>query len=269
MRSWDVPLDRLKKLTISHVDADYIPKVLRCCSALEELEIWTGERDEGCVGSVKAGLSNEDFLPIRDSVRRLCYSHTDAIFGTYDWKSWPSSTADLTVEESFGIGWGDLGHLTSKLPILSFIGFPRLEILEVDQSLLYDRNNRYQERDRTARFSQEKASGPETFMSKLPQSLRILHVGMVAAWPEMCRDLLGLAEAAPSRFPSLKVVRLDCYTLPLAEESENLTVALLAANIDLVLAPAPMSNFSRGMLRGRPGYCIEVQEPSFLYSLED
>jgi len=150
---------------------------------------------------------------------------------------------------------------------LSVAEFLRLEILELEQTLLYDRVGFCPEEARSAGFAREQKSGPEAFMSRLPRRLRILHVGLVAAWPELYRDLRGLARAASSRFPLLRIIRLDCYVPPPTDETKDLEVALRLANIELTLAAMPMSDFARGMLRDRPGHPVAVQEPSFLFSL--
>ena len=140
---------------------------------------------------------------------------------------------------------------TSLRADFSFVDFPRLEILEVEQLLLY--GPVFDDEERWQRFDGMKEIGPEIFMASLPSSLRILHIGMVLAWPELHRDLLGMTEKL-YRFQNLSVVAVDPYEAPPPEQVRELEDAFASKGIVFRIGQTTQVPFGRGMLGVRPGH---------------
>lgn len=258
--AFGIPLPQLRRLSVSSLSPLYIRKVLRHCPALEDLEAWISDEDDQ---DDPCGLDNDDLLPVRGTLRRLCYAVASPKVYSAQWRS--EKTASYTCYTALTID--PFLSPRQATTILSFADFPRLEILELEQALLYDRTGLFPAAERAERFAREALSGPATFMAKLPPALRVLHVGLVVLWDELYRDLSGLAAAAPERFPALRTVRLDCYAPPPEPHARDLDVAFRMAGIELVIAGVLISDSARGMLGDRPGCPVTVQEPGFLFSL--
>jgi len=64
---WPLPLKSLRKLTVNNLSPWYLANVLDHCPVLEELEVWTSDSEDH-------SLTNEHLDPVRDTIRRLCYS---------------------------------------------------------------------------------------------------------------------------------------------------------------------------------------------------
>ncbi|GKT44460.1 uncharacterized protein ColSpa_04641 [Colletotrichum spaethianum] len=80
---------------------------------------------------------------------------------------------------------------------------------------------------------------PEDFLSRLPSSLKILHIGRITAWFAMYRDALALAEQDPFRFPQIWKVSLEVLegVVPPEEEIQSLNSAFNLSGITLCLGP--------------------------------
>jgi hypothetical protein len=184
-------------------------------------------------------LQHDHLIPIRDSLKRLCYTSTT-------WEHAQGSSDDVIELISGFLRWdpflrGDM----------SFSDFPRLEILEVEQLLLY--GPVFDQDEREENFELFHEVGPELFMSCIPPSLRVLHIGMVLAWPEMHRDLMGLSKKL-YRFPELTTVAVDPYEPPPAAQVKELTDTFAEKGVLFCLGQTTQVPFSRGMLGVRPGH---------------
>ncbi|KAF5676642.1 hypothetical protein FHETE_2138 [Fusarium heterosporum] len=230
---WDTALSNLRRLTLHGLDTDNLAKILRHSPAIEDLEYFC-DMDKYTV------LQHNHLTSVRQSLRRLCYTSTT-------WEHTSGGAQDTIEQISTFLRWD-----SSLRGDASFVDFPRLEILEIEQLLLYGPVFDDQEH-REQRFESMKEIGPEIFMASLPSSLRILHIGMVLAWPEMHRDLLGMAEKL-YRFENLSVVAVDPYEEPPQEQVKELLDAFTAKGVVLRIGQTTQIPFGRGMLGARPGY---------------
>lgn len=229
---WDTALGSLRRLSLHGLDPDNLAKILHCSPVLEDLEYFC-DMDKYTV------LQHRHLSPIRQSLRRLCYTTTT-------WEHASSGAEDVIEQVSMFLRWD-----TSLRADFSFVDFPRLEVLEVEQMLLY--GPVFDVEERQERFEALKEIGPELFMASLPASLRIFHMGMVVAWPELHRDLLGLAEKL-HRFPNLSIIAVDPYEAPPEEQIKDLVDAFASKGILFQLGQTTQVPFSRGMLGVRPGH---------------
>ncbi|KAJ4131413.1 hypothetical protein NW768_005598 [Fusarium equiseti] len=230
---WDTALSSLRRLSLHGLDPDNLAKILRRSPVLEDLEYFC-DMDKYTV------LQHNHLAPIRKSLRRLCYTITT-------WEHTSGGAQDIIEQVSMFLRWD-----SSLRGDASFIDFPRLEILEIEQLLLYGPVFDDEE-ERQRRFETMKDIGPEIFMASLPSSLRILHIGMVLAWPEMHRDLLGMAEKI-YRFPNLSVVAVDPYEVPPKEQIKELEEKFGSKGVTFRIGQTTQVPFGRGMLGVRPGH---------------
>ncbi|KAL4727186.1 hypothetical protein ACLX1H_006087 [Fusarium chlamydosporum] len=224
---WDTALSSLRRLSLHGLDPDNLAKILRRSPVLEDLEYFC-DMDKYTV------LQHNHLAPVSRSLRRLCYTIT-----TLEHTS--GGAQDIIEQVSMFLRWD-----SSLRGDVSFADFPRLEILEIEQLLLYgpvfdDKEERRQ------RFELMKGIGPEIFMASLPSSLRVLHIGMVLAWPEMHRDLLGMAEKI-YRFQNLSVVAVDPYEAPPEEQIKELEDIFASKGIVFKIGQTTQVPFGRGML---------------------
>ncbi|KAM5343225.1 hypothetical protein ACJ41O_014191 [Fusarium nematophilum] len=231
---WGTALSSLRRLSLHGLDPDNLAKILRRSPVLEDLEYFC-DMDKYTV------LQHDHLTPVRQSLRRLCYTST-----TWEHTSSSSSAQEVIEQTSMFLRWD-----VSLRADASFVDFPRLEILEVEQMLLY--GPVFDEEERAQRFEAMRDIGPEIFMASLPASLRILHIGMVLAWPELRRDLLGMVEKL-YRFQNLSVVAVDPYEQPPDEEVRELEDAFASRGIVFRLGQTTQVPFGRGMLGVRPGH---------------
>lgn len=228
---WNTALMGLRRLSLHGLDPDNLGKIIRRSPVLEDVEYF-------CDMNKYTVLQHDHLLPIRDTLRRLCYTSTT-------WEQAQGSADDVIELVSGFLRWdpflrGDM----------SFSDFPRLEILEVEQLLLY---GPVFDEDREENFALLHDVGPELFMSSIPPSLRVLHVGMVLAWPEMHRDLMGLASKL-YRFPHLITVAVDPFEPPPPAQVKQLTDTFRERGVTFCLGQTTQVPFSRGMLGVRPGH---------------
>ncbi|RGP68923.1 hypothetical protein FLONG3_7984 [Fusarium longipes] len=207
---WDTGLSSLRRLSLHGLDPDNLAKILRRSPVLEDLEYFC-DMDKYTV------LQDTHLAPVSRSLRRLCYTSTT-------WEHTSGGAQDIIEQVSTFLRWD-----SSLRGDVSFVDFPRLEILEIEQLLLYGPVFDDEE-ERRKRFVAMEDIGPEIFMASLPSSLRILHIGMVLSWPEMHRDLLGMAEKI-YRFQNLSIVAVDPYEEPPNEQVEELKDAFAAKGI--------------------------------------
>ncbi|KAI5456577.1 hypothetical protein BGZ63DRAFT_86519 [Mariannaea sp. PMI_226] len=229
---WKTALLNLRQLSLHGLDPDNLAKILCRSPVLEDLEYFC-DMDKYTV------LQHDHLTPIRDTLRRFCYTSTT-------WEHAQGSSEDVIELISSFLRWdrtlrGDM----------NFSDFPKLEILEVEQLLLY--GPVFDQGERQFRFATLQDVGPELFMSSLPPSLRILHIGMVLAWPELYRDLMGLMDKL-YRFPDLVTVAVDPYEVPPTNQVEELTVKFAEKGITFCVGQTTQIPFSRGMLGVRPGH---------------
>ncbi|RMJ06539.1 hypothetical protein BHE90_011031 [Fusarium euwallaceae] len=229
---WDTALSSLRRLSLHGLDPDNLAKILRRSPVLEDLEYFC-DMDKYTV------LQHDHLSPVRQSLRRLCYTSTT-------WEHTSGGADDMIEQISMFLRWD-----TSLRADFSFVDFPRLEILEVEQLLLY--GPVFDDEERWQRFEGMKEIGPELFMASLPSSLRILHIGMVLAWPELHRDLLGMTEKL-YRFQNLSIVAVDPYEAPPLEQVRELEDAFAAKGIVFRTGQTTQVPFGRGMLGVRPGH---------------
>ncbi|KAF5001808.1 hypothetical protein FGRMN_783 [Fusarium graminum] len=181
---WDTALSNLRRLTLHGLDTDNLAKILRHSPALEDLEYFC-DMDKYTV------LQHNHLTPVRQSLRRLCYTSTT-------WEHTSGGAQDTIEQISTFLRWD-----SSLRGDASFVDFPRLEILEIEQLLLYGPIVDDME-DREQRFESMKETGPEIFMASLPSSIRILHIDKLY------------------RFQNLSVVAVDPYEEPPQEQIKEL-----------------------------------------------
>ncbi|KAM0351626.1 hypothetical protein ACHAPU_002636 [Fusarium lateritium] len=239
---WDTALSNLRRLSLHGLDPDNLAKILRHSPALEDLEYFC-DMDKYTV------LQHNHLTPVRQSLRRLCYTSTT-------WEHTSGGAQDTIEQISMFLRWD-----SSLRGDASFVDFPCLEILEIEQLLLYGPVLDDQQ-DREQRFESMKDIGPEIFMASLPSSLRILHIGMVLAWPEMHRDLLGMAEKL-YRFRNLSLVAVDPYEDAPQEQIKELEDAFTAKGVVFRIGQVTQIPFGRGMLGARPGYPLSERDLRF------
>lgn len=243
---WDTALSSLRRLSLHGLDPDSLAKILRRSPVLEDLEYFC-DMDKYTV------LQHNHLAPVSRSLRRLCYTSTT-------WEHTSGGAQDIIEQVSIFLRWD-----SSLRGDASFADFPRLEILEIEQLLLYGPLFDDQE-ERRQRFESMKEIGPEIFMASLPSSLRILHIGMVLAWPEMHRDLLGMAEKL-YRFQNLGIVAVDPYEEPPQEEIKELEDAFMAKGVVFRIGQTTQVPFGRGMLGVRPGHPERLSERELKFPL--
>jgi hypothetical protein len=270
--SWHLRLDSLRVLSVSGLAPEFLAGLLRCCPAVEDLECFCGLEKEYPILTLKHIGSAQAKL------RRLCYSVTPPHVQDGSWKDDEyinELSEDLRNRERDLAGYlsycYQLDFDTTALEPFDASVYQKLEILEIEQILLYGSIFDYESRPR--RLAASSIDWPEIFMSRLPPLLRILHLGMVVAWPELRRDLIGLASVANMRFPRLRIVRVDTfqdrYHDALREdEVREMTNLFRSVGIVFSAGPTPEGSSSRGMLGPRPG-CPEIWRvlPT-LYSLD-
>ncbi|GKU00087.1 unnamed protein product [Fusarium langsethiae] len=230
---WNTALSSLRRLSLHGLDPDNLAKILRRSPVLEDLDYFC-DMDKYTV------LQQSHLAPVSRSLRRLCYTTTT-------WEHTSGGAQDIIEQVSMFLRWD-----SSLRGDASFVNFPHLEILEIEQLLLYGPVFDDEE-ERKQRFEVMKDTGPEIFMASLPSSLRILHIGMVLAWPEMRRDLLGMVGNI-YRFQNLSVVAVDPYEAPPKQQVKELEDVFAAKGIIFRIGQTTQVPFGRGMLGVRPGH---------------
>ncbi|KAK3902617.1 hypothetical protein C8A05DRAFT_15354 [Staphylotrichum tortipilum] len=247
--AWDVgPLPALRTLSLNGIGMTVLARILRCCPALQDLEYL----DEPASERVWVVLDPaRDLGHLRGTLRRLCYSdgNNNGVFFY------------CGARHDDGPGMAPDG--------LGFAGFGVLEVLEIEQFLLYGpvfapSDSRFPGNGVCLR----ETTG-ENFLVKLPASLRRLRVGAVIYWPAMYRDLLALVEQQCARFPRLEAVAVEVYRAPPRYQAEHLAGVFAAAGVAFSVARArsPRAALS-GLLPARPGR-REIVPLSMVYPESD
>lgn len=255
---WDITLPKLRKLSISGLDPVFLASVIAHCPALEDLELHVSFTSHPL-------LSSEQLRPLRPTLRRLCYSVTHRSLQTAEWKANNSADHTANVLSAFlePAKFGPPEDRREETAV-SLADFPRLEILEIEQILLYGAAA-FSAEGRAERFEQEAHTGAEVLAAKLPPLLRVLHIGMAVAWKELHRDLTELARRRLSN--TLREVRVDCLEPPPAEEVRSLEATMAKAGIVFSIGSTPVNAFARAMMPDRPGHTVLGHEPKVLYPL--
>jgi hypothetical protein len=258
-KPWDIPLEGLTTLSLNGSDMEQMATILRECPLLEDLEYYDGE------DTPAEALDPERHLGhVKTTLRRLCYSMRRA--GPKKLEE-DDDIIDARMNDDLDIqsiirfcDW--FGGLTRMDTVgLSFSSFPVLDVLELEQAVLYGPIFPTDEEPAEDRSSM--LSTPGEFLDKLPPSIRLLRVGSVFYWPTLYRDLMALAVQS-SRFPRLKIIRLDVFraSAPPEEELQALVGAFrAAADIKLSLYQVTRAIGSRGLLPARPGHKQPVLKP--------
>jgi hypothetical protein len=237
-------LQMLRKLSLNGLEQRSLAPLLRRCARLEDLELYV---------DVHTMPSLADFDVCRKNLRRVVLS----------------SFLDLdrllysgVEEEEYEAQWGFATAVDRYLrPIYNgtahengfcFRSFENLEILEVDQCVLYgrtlcnDTNERGQEH-----------IPPLDLPSALPQTLRQLHIGFVLSWITLYPGLLQLAaEKAIGNFAGLIAVRIDPIADPVLklppEQVLEVETVMEKLSIVCIIGTHPLGPRLRGMLPERP-----------------
>lgn len=244
---WTAPLSNLRNFSLHGLDPENVAKVLKSCPKLEDFEYF-------CDIDKYSVLQPEHLEPLRPQLRRICYTGT----------TWEN--ANGTSQEVIDHVTGCMKWDTSLRADFNFGHFQNLEVLEVEQMLLY--GPVFSKDERAVRFEALKETGPEMFMSTLPWSLQVLHIGMVLAWPEMYRDLLGMTEKI-YRFKDLKTVVVDPYECPPEDEVQKLTETFAQYGIEFQVGQTTQIPFSRGMMGVRPGHSEPAHSAGLTFPLEE
>ena len=245
---WTLQLSNLRRLSLHGLDPDNVAKIVSCCPSLEDFEYF-------CDIDKYTVLQHDHLETIRSQLKRICYTGI----------TW-ESTSGNTSQEVVDLTTAFMNWNPSLRPDFSCGHFTKLEILEVEQMLLY--GPLFKEPTRSERFETLKESGPEMFMSSIPWSLKVLHIGMVVAWPELHRDLIGMAEKI-YRFPDLETIIIDPFDVPRTEEVEQLIETFAQYGIAFQLGWTTQAKFAKGMMGVRPGHSDPLHSGGVTFSLED
>lgn len=261
--AWDVPLPALRTLSLNGIAMPAFARILHRCPALQDLEYHDAPASERewVVLDLARHLGH-----LRGTLRRLCYS---VFFREYH--------APSDLEDGGDSGNGVYFYCGARYDDgpgmepdgLGFAGFERLEVLEVEQVLLYGPVFAPSETEFPADGICLRETTGEDFLAKMPASLRRLRVGGVIYWPAMYRDLLALVEQR-ARFPRLEAVAIEVYMAPPRDEGEHLAEVFAAAGVAYSITQAvtmPRAD-SRGLLPARPGRPEMVPMP-VVYSESD
>lgn len=253
---WDVPLKRLTTLSLNGSHMQQVAMILRECPILEDLEYFDNEDTPLMALDPERHLNH-----LKPTLRRLCYSMY--IAGPRDLGDYDASDPDATNEHDteFISNYSDwLGGLTRMDTVgLSFASFHVLEVLELEQLLLY--GPVFPTSDEPAEDRSSTLTTTDQFLGKMPPSIRYLRVSCILYWPTLYRDLTAFIEHS-SRFPRLKVVQLEVFENPPQEEVKLLTDRFRdAANVKVSIYCVGKEIGSRGLLPARPGHKQLVLEP--------
>lgn len=269
---WDVPLKNLRKLSLSTVRRSVLVQILDHTPMLEDLEFY-GDIEE-CTIKEPPLLFAEDFQNVHSTLRRLSYSITGPIGYNctdrrlYGWECKDDvdethliKEATMFWQENLEKSPGRTTRLACKpLHFEPFDAsrFSRLEILEIEQVLLYG-NKDYANKARPYLDHSDDYPGSSILRHRLPESLRILHVGTVFDYKRQHQDLYTLVRDMGyfNLFPHLDYVHLDIFAYEMyKDELEVLDFGLFRQGSNgptIIAGPVPRGPFLRGMLPPRPG----------------
>ncbi len=250
-RPWGLLLTNLKRLSLNDVTLNQLVPILDICPLLEDLEYFDDHR---LLGLPPMGLTPV-IGRLRTTLRRLCYS----ILPVYA----PEACDDPPLEElrdnqnQIFYKYGE--PVENVYPDLS--GFPVLEVLELEQLVLYGPVFPTLEDPREDRSSQ--ITTPEHILRRLPPSLRQLRIGCVGYWPTVHRDLLALAEEPSRRFPRLQAVTVEVFEAPPEHQHRHLDERLSSVlGVSLVVCYVARSHYNpTGLLSARSGKPTIVPRP--------
>jgi len=223
-----------------------LARILRCCPALQDLEYL----DEPASERVWVVLDPARHLGhLQGTLRRLCYS---VFFPEFhqpeDWMDGNNNGVYFYCGAQYDDGPG------MAPDGLGFAGFSVLEVLEIEQFLLYGPVFAPSESRFPGGGVCLRETTAENFLAKLPASLRRLRVGAVIHWPAMYRDLLALAEQQRARFLRLEAVAVEVYKAPPRYQAEHLAGVFAAAGVACSVTRARLPRAAlRGLLPARPG----------------
>jgi hypothetical protein len=221
---WDVPLPKLKKLSLNGLAMPLAAQLLAHCPQLTDFEYDEMPDDDGGDDEAWTILNPSQHLAhVQATLRRLCYSvRSSSLELASNHEDGNNVALHFYVSRyDYTIGGPRNAAFAACPSGLSLAAFPLLEELEIDQILLYGPIFRPSYSPMPTRGSCMRETTPEHFLSKLPRSLRRLHVSSVIYWPAMYRDLLALLEER-ERFPRLEQIVLQVYAAPDKEEGFDL-----------------------------------------------
>ena len=269
-KPWDVPLNGLRTLSLNGINLDQLATMLLKCPVLEELEYFDDESDV-----LETFCPERHLGHVKTTLRRLCYSQRQAGRTNredYAFDDLYESDFDSDVDFNNAEDDAEVQRLlefkassANEPPRLSMASFPVLEVLELEQLLLYGPRLADPIHDAVssqARMPPYAQTVPNDLFARFPPSIRHLRVGAVFYWPTIYRDLLALA-AEPSRFPRLKSITLEVFKTPPEHEVLALTNTLrdIAGIMVSVFRVARGEPLERGLLPARPGHYECAPEP--------
>jgi hypothetical protein len=275
---WDVPLNGLRTLSLNGIGMDQLATVLLKCPVLQDLEYF-GE------SAVLETLCPERHLGhVKTTLRRLCWSQRQA--GRMNFEDYDIIAQDLDLENCINPDDAEAAaeddadvqrliefeaSLANDHPGLSMASFPVLEILELEQLVLYGPcltgpiDDAVSSRARRSPYA---LTVPNDLFARFPPSIRRLRVGAIFHWPTIYDDLLTLA-AEPSRFPRLKSITLEVLRSPPEHQVMILTNTLRdLAGIMVSVFRVARGSWDRGLLPVRPGHFKRTPEP-LVYGFEE
>lgn len=260
---WGVPLDALRRLSLNGLRTSLLATILARCLVLEDLEFF----DDGLQVTPDMLRPENHLGHVKATLRRLCYSlrgagtKRPAYCGGEEEEAGGGQDRDELddVDVAAIIEYpGYLGRPDGEPTLgLSFASFPVLEVLELEQLVLYgpclraadDDSETIEDRGPPYAFTM-----PEDLLARLPPSIRRLRIGGVFQWAMVYRDLLALADQACSRFSSLTTVALEVFKVPPQDEARLLTETLRdTAGIMVSISRVARGPLERGLLPVRPG----------------
>jgi hypothetical protein len=239
-------LQRLRKLSLNGLDEQPLEYLLRYCTRLEDLELHIDIKADAPVLAV--------FDTCRKSLRRFVLSSplSRTISLSYNQTEDEECEAQPEITTAVGRYLCLVYNETEHEYGFSFCSFENLEILEVDQSVLYGRtlfSNIYD--------TEKEHFHPFDLPQVLPTTLRILHISFVLSWITLYQGLLRLAaEKAVGNFPGLATIRIDPIADPVLKlpPGQVLEVQYVMEKLGIVfvIGAHPLGPRLRGMLPERP-----------------
>lgn len=242
-------LSGLQKLSINGSTSGGLEVILSYCTSLQDLEY----HQDPFLPSI---AREANFAPVSRTLRRLCFS-------VVPHAAYPGVSRYGPQPPSRDTSYFTMLAVLDKVKFnggVSVQNFGLLEILEIDYFLLYGRAREVDERD--ANFRPRLAS-------KLPSSIRILHIGFVTDWKHFCGELIALAsEIKAGRLAKLEIIRVDVITSScIFEFYSAVEAAMSITKVEFVLGLCPTCSVPRGMLPGRPAGADVPPESMVNYNL--
>ncbi|KAK3363210.1 hypothetical protein B0T25DRAFT_491669 [Lasiosphaeria hispida] len=259
-KPWGVPLARLKKLSLNGINVDEVANMLRECPVVEDLELFNDYENHEVESSVfwRVLRPQTHLRHVRGTLRRLCYSMgTEPIYtrGGDD-----DDDGDYIGDENIRVILDVADILLEReddaegLAGATFASFPVLEVLEIEQIVLYGSIFPIPPSPDEEQDVCLLENTVEDFLGRMPPSIRHLRVGSVVHWPILRRDLAALAQgpSSRSRFPHLEIVTVEVFVAPPRQQWQALADELSTLAIRACLNYAKTGPLSRGLLPSRP-----------------